>query len=128
MSKRIQQVNQLIKKELSQIILREFEFPLDVFVTLTRVETSADLKNSNVWISVFPVEMAEKIIDFLNRKIFFLQQKINQRLKMKPIPKIIFLKEEKTEKADRIEKILEKLKKDDNSPKSPLSLSGNSEK
>ncbi len=39
MSKRIPQVNQLIKKELSQIILREIEFPVGVLVTLTRVET-----------------------------------------------------------------------------------------
>jgi len=111
-SKRIQRVNQLIKKELSRIILKEIEFPLDVLVTITRAETTSDLKESNVWVSVFPEEKAEKNIDFLNRKIYLLQQKINRRLKMRPIPRIRFLEEKKTSEAGNIEEILEELKTD----------------
>ena len=44
MSQRILKVNQLIKKELSQIILKEAEFPKEVLVTLTRVETLPNLQ------------------------------------------------------------------------------------
>lgn len=113
MSKRIQRVNSLIKREISQLLLREVEFPSGVLVTVTRVETSPDLEESNAWVSVFPEEGAKKIVDFLNRKIYFLQQKINQRLKMRPIPKIKFLEEGKTSEADKIEEILEQLKKEE---------------
>jgi len=112
MSKRIQRVNQLIKKELSQLLLREVEFPTDTLVTVTRVETSPDLKESRIFISVMPEAKTAKIIDFLNRKIYFLQQKINKRLKMKPLPKLKILEERKTKEAGRVEEILEKIKEE----------------
>lgn len=117
MSKRIQQVNQLIKKELSQILLKEIEFPLDVLVTVTRVETSPNLTESNVWISVLPEERLKRILEILNKSIYFLQQKLNQRLKMRPVPKIKFLEERKTSEAAKVEEVLEQLKKEKNKVK-----------
>ncbi len=112
-SKRIQRVNTLIKRELSQLLLREVEFPSDVLVTITRVETSADLRDSNVWVSALPEEKIKRILKILNKNIYFLQQKLNKRLKMRPIPKIKFLEEKKTVEAGKIEEILEKLKKNE---------------
>ncbi len=110
MSKRIPQVNQLIKKELSQIILREIEFPVGVLVTLTRVETSFDLEIAKIYISALPEKEEEKAIQILNINIYELQQKINKRLKMRPIPRICFIKEKETVEAGKIEEILIKLK------------------
>jgi ribosome-binding factor A len=112
MTKRIQRVNQLIKKELSQILLREIEFPHEVLATITRVETSSNLIESNVWISVLPEEESERILEILNKNIYFLQQKLNKRLKMRPIPRIKFLEERKTIEAAKIEEVLEELKKE----------------
>ena len=109
--KRNLRVNQLIKKEISQIILREINFPKDLLVTVTRVETSADLKESNIWVSVIPEERQKRIPEILNKNIYILQQKLNKRLKMRPIPRIKFLEEKKTREAGRIEEILEELKK-----------------
>jgi len=110
MTKRIQRVNELIKKEISQLILREVEFPKNVFVTVTRVETSPDLRESKVFISVLTQEDKSMVFTLLNREIYALQQKINKRLKMRPIPKILFLEEKRTAEAGKIEEILEKLK------------------
>jgi len=93
--------------------LKEIDFPKDVLVTITRVETMSNLKESKVFISIFPENKREEILNFINRKIYFLQQKINQRLKMKPLPKLFFLLEKKTAEVGEIEKILEKLKKDE---------------
>jgi len=112
MSKRIQRVNALIKRELSQLILKELDFPLDILVTLTRVETTSDLRDTNVWISIIPDEKNKKIIEILDKNIYFLQQKLNKRLKMRLLPKIKFLEEKKTKEASRVEEILEKLKAD----------------
>lgn len=111
MPKRLPSANQLIKKELSQILLREIEFPQDVLVTITRVETSANLADSKVWISVLPEGKSKEFLEILNQNIYFLQQKLNKRLKMRPIPKIIFFEEKKTREAGQVEEILEKLKK-----------------
>ncbi len=111
MSKRIQRVNALIKRELSQLILKEFDFPLDILVTLTRVETTSGLRDVNAWVSIIPDEKDKKIIEILDKNIYFLQQKLNKRLKMRPLPKIKFLEEKKTKEAGRVEEILERLKK-----------------
>lgn len=111
MSKRIQRVNQLIKKEISQIILREIEFPKDILVTVTRVETASNLIESKVYVSVMPGEKTSKVFQILNRQVYELQQKLNQRLQMRPIPRIKFIEEKETKEAGKIEEILERLKK-----------------
>lgn len=111
MSNRILKINTLLKKELAELLLKELEFPKDVLVTLTRVETSQNLRESKVYISVLPVEKREEICRFLNRRVYWFQKKIGKRLKMKIIPKIGFFEEKKTAEASQIEEILEKLKK-----------------
>ena len=62
---RIQRVNQLIKKELSQIILREVNFPQSVLVTITRVEASRNLIQAKIYISVMPEEQSPQVLDVL---------------------------------------------------------------
>ena len=111
---RIAQVNQLIKKELGQIILREGDFPKNVLVTLTRVETSRNLIDSWVYVSVLPENESPIILKILNRRIFHLQQLLNKRLRMRPIPKITFVGEKETVQAGKIEQLLEEIKNQKN--------------
>ena len=110
MSKRIPRVNQLIKRELSQILLKEVDFPKDTLVTITRVETSVDLNQTKVFISCFPENQIERTFEILNRQIYYIQQSLNKRLKMKFIPRIEFREEKETVRAGEIEEILEELK------------------
>jgi len=101
----------LIKKELAQIILREINFPKDLLVTVTRVETSANLIQAKIYISVLPINKNSQVLEILNHQIYDIQQKLNKRLKMRPIPRIIFVQEKKTQEAARIEELLEKIHK-----------------
>jgi len=98
---------------MSQILLKEIEFPIGILVTVTGAETSPDLKDANIWISAFPKEESGRVLEILNKNIYFLQQKLNKRLKMRPLPRIKFLEERKTAEAGEIEKILEELKKEE---------------
>ncbi len=110
MTKRIPRVNQLIKKELSQILLREVEFSKGLLATVTRVETSADLNQTKVFISTLPENQNEKVLRLLNRRIYDIQQELNRRLKMKFIPRIEFREEKKTREAGEVEELLEEIK------------------
>lgn len=110
-TERVPQVNQLIKKELSQIMLREADFPEGVLVTLTRVETSANLIQVKAHISVMPQEMSRHVLEILKKLVYDLQQKLNDRLKMRPIPKIMFIEERQTAEAGRVEELLEEIHK-----------------
>ena len=108
---RLLRVNQLIKKELGEIMLREIDFSEGVLVTLTRVETAANLIQAKVYISVMPEEKAPEVLGILRKTIYFLQQKLNERLRIRPIPKIIFMEERATREAGKIEELLEKIRK-----------------
>jgi ribosome-binding factor A len=111
-TKRILKINELLKRELGQLLLREVEFPEDVFVTITRVETSTDLREAIVSISVMPTSESKKVRQILNCRIYDLQQEINRKLRMRPIPKIIFIEEKEVNQAARIEELLEKIKEE----------------
>ncbi len=114
MKERIQRINHLIRNELAKIISKEIEFPSSVFVTLTRVQTTKDLRESKVFISALPEEKIEEVLKILEGQIYFLQKKLDKILRMKFVPKIIFQKEEKLTEAGKIEKILADLKKEKN--------------
>lgn len=111
MSTRVLRVNSLIQQELNRFFLKELDFNIDTLVTITRVDTYSNLIESNVYISVWPEAKKENILAFLNRRIYFIQQELNKRLKMRPVPKIRFLAEKLTAEAGQIEKVLEELKK-----------------
>ena len=106
MSNRIEKVNSLLEHELGKIILRDFAFSPEILVTLTRVDTTANIIEAKAYISVFPEPKAEGIINALNKSVYDIQYKINRILKMRPIPRIRFVKETEISKAARIEELI----------------------
>jgi len=110
MSKRVEMVNSLLQREVGKIIQRQMIFSGSPLVTLTRVDTSANLMEAKVYISTFPEEKTETVLKTLNDSVFDIQQQINKRLKMRPVPKIKFIKDAAISGAARIEEILRKTK------------------
>ena len=111
MFNRIEKVNSLLEHHISSILLKDFGFP-GVLVTLTHVDTTPNLIEARAYVSIFPDDQAQKIVATLNKAVYDIQQKINQALNMRPIPKIIFLLDKEIKEAARIEELLEKIKKE----------------
>jgi len=109
-SRRIKKINELIKRELGKIILKEIGFPKNILVTLTHTQTSKDLSECKVFVSVFPEKETENVLKILNKEIYTIQQVLNNRLFMKPIPKIKFLQDKELKKAQRVDKLLNEMK------------------
>jgi len=107
---RSQRINELIKEEIGQIFLREVEFPEGSLVTVTRVETAQDLSSARVFISVFPENFSPSVLRQLTSRIYFLQQKLNRQLLIRPVPRLVFCSEKTTGQAGRIEELLEQAK------------------
>jgi len=106
---RIKKINELVKRELGRIILKEVGFPKTILVTLTSVQTSKDLRECKVFVSVIPEEKTEEVLRNLSEEIYHLQQILNQRLKMRPVPKIEFVRDRELAKAQRVDEILSQL-------------------
>jgi ribosome-binding factor A len=109
---KIEKVNAFIKKELGNIILKELDVLPGILLTITRVESSSNLIEAKVYISILPEDKSEEVQDFLKRKIYFIQQILNKRLKIRPVPKIIFIRESKTAEASKIDKLLREIDKE----------------
>ena len=112
MSKKVKQINELLKRTIGEIILKDFDSPKEALITITRVETTPNLIKSNVFINVIPQKVEKDIIASLRKYIYYIQQKVNKKLKIRPVPKIIFITEKDIDKAIRIEGLLTKIEKE----------------
>ena len=112
MSNRIEKVNSLLEHEVGKIIVRDFDFSGSL-VTVTHIDVTANLIEARAYISVLPDEKADKVVATLNKGVYSIQKEINQRLNMRPIPKIIFVKDTETAEAAKIEGLLATLKKEE---------------
>ncbi|MDD4996072.1 MAG: 30S ribosome-binding factor RbfA [Patescibacteria group bacterium] len=108
---RAKKIDELIKREMSKIFLKEIEPPEGSLVTITQVETSQDLLESKIWVSVFPIFFAKQILKEINKKIGHLQGLLNRRLIIYPLPRIRFVLDQTEERASKIEKIFDKIRK-----------------
>ncbi|MCX6722829.1 MAG: 30S ribosome-binding factor RbfA [Candidatus Staskawiczbacteria bacterium] len=106
MSNRIEKVNSLLEHEIGKILLKDFAFSPEILVTLTRVSVSANMIDAKAYISVYPEIKSDGILNALNKSVYDIQYKINRTLRMRPIPKIRFIKETEISKAGRIEELI----------------------
>jgi len=107
---RIRKINELLKRQVGRVILEEVDFPNNVLVTVSRVETSQDVTHCKVFISVFPEAEIKNVLSILGKVIYFIQQTINKDLKIRPVPQIRFVEEQEMAQAQRVENILDKVK------------------
>ena len=110
---RIEKVNSLLEHEISKILLKDFAFSPEILVTLTHVDTSANMIEAKAFISVFPDEKADGILNALQKSVYDVQYQINRILRMRPIPKIIFVRDKELSKAGKIEELLVKVKEEE---------------
>ena len=110
MSNRVEKINSLLQHEISKIVFKDFAFSPEILVTLTRVDTSSNLIEAKVYVSVFPEEKSAGILNALQKSVYDVQYKINRILRQRPVPKIKFVKETQISKAARVEELLAKAK------------------
>ena len=110
MSDRMPKVDELIKRELGKIIIKEIDFPLNTLATITRVETLPDLKQSKIFISVFPTSERQRVIRILSGRANELVCLLNKKVILRIIPKLSFLIDDLEEKASEIDQLLDSLK------------------
>ena len=106
MSHRILQINGLLREHLANILLRDVNFKESVLVTISKVETSPDLRNARVYISALPETEYDYVMKTLRHERGHVQKELHAKLSMKPMPKISFTFDPTGSKADEIEHLL----------------------
>ena len=108
--RRREQVTNLMREEVARIIVRDIELPNGVFLTVTHVEASSDLHYATVFISLLGEDAADAL-DLLEKEVYFIQQKLNRALAMRPVPRIRFAIDRDEFRREQLERSLAKLKK-----------------
>jgi ribosome-binding factor A len=86
---RLQKLNKEMRKAFSEFIERESN--RESLVTVTRCDTSPDLANVIVYVSVLPTHLEDKVISFLNRRQVDARTYMKKRVVCRRIPKVIFM-------------------------------------
>lgn len=103
-------ITQAIKKEVSLILQNEIHDPRLGFVTITDVETSADLRYAKIFFSVLGAdEDYKKTAQALNSALGFIRHLIAERVQLKFAPEIVFKEDRSGEHSIKIEKILDEI-------------------
>ena len=92
MTRRLDRINVLVRQEISHLISSELKDPrLSDIVSITRVDTSADLHHAKVFVSVLgsPLEK-RRTIKGLKSASGFIRRHILHNLKLKTAPSLNF--------------------------------------
>ncbi|HCQ33640.1 MAG TPA: 30S ribosome-binding factor RbfA [Verrucomicrobiales bacterium] len=89
MSRRLDRVNELLKREISSVLQRDFEWKGSL-VTVNAVEVSQDLKDARVYIGVLGGH-EEKVIHRLNGERGSIQGRVMKRVVLKNTPVLRFV-------------------------------------
>lgn len=88
MSQRLDRINELMKREISAVIQREFEFK-NALVTVSDVELTDDLREGKVFVSVLGGHM-DSILAKLNQSRGIVQARIAKRITLRCTPVLTF--------------------------------------
>jgi ribosome-binding factor A len=111
---RVGRVSEQIKKELSQIIQMELKDPRVGFITVTGVETTSDLSQARIYLSVLGSdEQKEATLKALAKATGFLRSELGKRMKLRHTPELLFKFDSSIEYGSRIESLLTELNSGD---------------
>ena len=102
MGYRMEQVNELLKRELANLIARDF--PLDNgLITVTFVSCSANLRHAKIGVSVIPDNVAGSTLQELKKYSKSFSNELRKKLNLKTIPKFNWAIDDQTRHAAEME-------------------------
>ena len=109
---RAERVAELVKVELSNIIMTELRDPRVGFITITKVTMSSDLCHAKIYFSTLgDKEDRERTISGLKQATGFLRRELGHRLRLRHCPTLSFYFDASIEYGAHLDQLLKKLKK-----------------
>jgi len=109
---RAERVAELVKDELSHIIMTELRDPRVGFITITGVKMSPDLRHTKIYFSTLGDKgERERTIAGLKQATGFLRRELGHRLRLRYCPTLSFYFDTSIEYGAHIDQLLQRLKK-----------------
>jgi ribosome-binding factor A len=109
MTDRMRRVDQAMREVLSLAITSEVKDPRVGFVTVTAVDTTPDLRQARVYVSVLGTDpQRRRSLDGLRSAHGYLQRRVADELHLKHTPTLEFVYDDTADRAQRIEELLKR--------------------
>ncbi len=107
---RSKRVGDLVRAEISDLMLRGMKDPRIGFASVTEVRMSPDLRHARVYISVLGDDSkVRSALAGLRSASGYLQRELGARLRLRNTPKLTFIHDESIERAAHMEELFRKL-------------------
>ena len=108
---RVEKLQELMKQEVSQMILRELKDPRIGFVTVTQVEVTGDLREAKIYVSIMGNEQQVKDSwQGLQSALGFIRREIGKRIRLRFTPEISFALDKSLDYSAHIQELLQKIR------------------
>ena len=114
MSYRPERLAEVIKKEMSDLLLGELKDPRVGFATITDVTVSNDLKYAKIYVSVLgEPEQKNSTLQGLQKALGFVRTELGRRIRLRQVPEISFKLDQSLDQGARIMELLNEVKSSD---------------
>ena len=104
-SQRQLRVGELLRKELSDVLVK-YDFHhsdlSDFSITVSQVIVTPDMKWARAFVSPLGGDNFDEVMDSLNKNVFNIQKIIASKVRLKRMPKLVFIKDKSFEFASKI--------------------------
>ncbi len=109
MTRRAERVNDLLREEISEIVLRELKDPrLGGLISITQVEASPDFRHARVFVSIMGTEDERtSSLKALTTATGFIRRELRTRLKsLRSVPEVEFRLDDSIERGARLSALI----------------------
>ncbi len=111
---RVRKLQEFIKQEISQMLMRGLKDPRIGFVTVTDVHVTGDLREATVYVSLFGSDKEkEDSLQALKHATGHIRTELGKNLRLRYTPELTFEKDTSLDYSMHIESILNKIKKEE---------------
>jgi len=109
-SQRVSRVQNLLRAEISTVMLRKLKDPRVRMATITEVDVAPDLKSAQVYVSVYGESaLREETLQGLRRAAGFIRKELMEVLDLRPMPFLTFTLDESLEQGSRTLDLLDRV-------------------
>ncbi len=107
---RLNKIERLLQKELSELFRKQTAMMRGILVTVSRVRVSPDLSVAKIYLSIFPSDRGDGLIESIEKNKKTLRYDLGQivRMQLRRIPELIFYLDDSLDYVENIDKLLKK--------------------
>ena len=112
MSERILRVNSEIQKAISEIISQLKNPQIKGLITVTKVDTTADLDQSKIYVSIFEESTREDVFNAIKHSAGFIRRELARIVELRKVPFLTFFLDDSYDYGKKIDDALNKINED----------------